>query len=259
MGGEWIKMRKSLPDAPEVIAMAAALGESEEAIAGRWIRVWGWFDEHTTDGHARSVTFVTVDRLARREGFAQAAADVGWLEKTDDGVLVPKFDRHNSESAKKRALASNRQEKARVKSNAPSVTNVTQSELPEKRREEKSNNKTEQRDSGPIQDAAASFLKKWNSTPGTIACPDQFALASPGLLIDRFGDPSWVANYPRALAKFPLKCFSDRASVSWFLKPDTVQEIIAGKFDFTPRAGPNARHAPKRVELPENFDPKKLR
>ena len=93
-------------------------------------------------------------------------------------------------------------------------------------------------------DRAEEFLEVWNKTPGTRRCPDQFALGRADLLLERFGDPAWLANYPKALAKFPLKPFGpDGMSVSKFLEEDTVPAILSGKYDFTPtpRDGPKQR------------------
>jgi hypothetical protein len=63
-------------------------------------------------------------------GLTQELVRVGWLVVTKDGVTVPNFDRHNGQSGKRRAVTMKRVRNFR------SVTDA----LPEKRREEKSNN-----------------------------------------------------------------------------------------------------------------------
>jgi hypothetical protein len=86
------------------------------------------------------VTFALLDRLAGVTGFAEQMTFVGWLDQKGHLLTLPNFDYHNGETAKKRALGKNRQEKRRsndesnANSNASSVTKA----LPEKRREEKS-------------------------------------------------------------------------------------------------------------------------
>ena len=142
MSGDWIKIEVCLPDKPEIWAMSERLAIDPDAVTGKLIRVWAWFDAHTDDGHAKRVTRSFIDRVTSHAGFANVMVDVGWLEDSDAGLRQPNFDKHNGESAKKRAESAQRQAKHRKQKaeteekprNAKSVTKV----LPEKRREEKS-------------------------------------------------------------------------------------------------------------------------
>jgi hypothetical protein len=52
MAGDWIKFDTSTPDKPEVFEMAAELGIDPDAVVGKLLRVWKWFDQQTTDGNA---------------------------------------------------------------------------------------------------------------------------------------------------------------------------------------------------------------
>lgn len=139
MAGDWIKLQKDTPDKPEVLAIASRMNLDPDAVVGKLVRIWSWFDTHTVDGNAMSVTFALLDRLAGVTGFAEQMTFVGWLNQDGHVLSLPNFEYHNGETAKKRALAKNRQEKHRnndesnANSNASSVTNL----LPEKRREEK--------------------------------------------------------------------------------------------------------------------------
>jgi hypothetical protein len=138
MAGDWIKVQKDTPDKPEVLAVAARLGIDPDAVTGKLIRIWSWFDTHTTDGNALSVTFSFIDRMTGVTGFAEQVSMVGWLEQNGAMLTLPNFQNHNGETAKKRAQGKNRTEKHRsnAESNAPSVTKAS----PEKRREEKNTN-----------------------------------------------------------------------------------------------------------------------
>lgn len=137
MAGDWIKVQKDTPDKPEVLAIASRLNIDPDAVTGKLIRIWSWFDTHTTNGNALSVTFSFLDRLTGVTGFAEQVALVGWLEQNGHELTLPNFNFHNGETAKKRAMGKNRTEKSRsnAESNASSVTETS----PEKRREEKSN------------------------------------------------------------------------------------------------------------------------
>lgn len=140
MAGDWIKLQKDTPDKPEVLAIATRMNLDPDAVVGKLVRIWSWFDTHTIDGNANSVTFSLLDRLAGVTGFAEQMTFVGWLDQKGHVLTLPNFEYHNGETAKKRALGKNRQDKFRnndesnAKSNASNVTET----LPEKRREEKS-------------------------------------------------------------------------------------------------------------------------
>jgi hypothetical protein len=113
MAGDWIKMRIDLSDDPAVIGMACALGVDEYSIVGRLHKLWSWADKHCDNGHAKSVTFVWIDRYVCLDSFSECMSSVGWLQKVDGGILFPHFDRHNGKSAKVRADATERKRKER--------------------------------------------------------------------------------------------------------------------------------------------------
>lgn len=138
MAGDWIKLQKDTPDKPEVLAIASRLGIDPDAVTGKLIRIWSWFDTHTTNGNATSVTYAFLDRITGVTGFAEQVELVGWLKQSGHELILPNFDFHNGETAKKRAMGKNRAEKHRnnAESNADSVTKTS----PEKRREEKNTN-----------------------------------------------------------------------------------------------------------------------
>jgi hypothetical protein len=155
MAGDWIKLQKDTPDKPEVLAIASRMNLDPDAVVGKLVRIWAWFDTHTVDGNALSVTYSLLDRLAGVTGFAEQMAFVGWLNQEGHVLTLPNFEYHNGETAKKRALGKNRQDKHRssdesnANSNASSVTKA----LLEKRREEKS-------------------IKEKKDSATSIACPD---------------------------------------------------------------------------------------
>jgi hypothetical protein len=133
MAGDWIKMRCNLDTDPAVFQMAAALQMDELAVVGRLWKVWAWADQHIADCNAVSVTTNVLDRITTTPGFSEAMRKVGWLEGREGALSFPHFDRHNGQTAKKRALTKNRVEKTRADS-------VTLPALQERyqRREEKS-------------------------------------------------------------------------------------------------------------------------
>lgn len=137
----WLKMESSTPDKPEVLAITVKMGwDDPDLTVGKLFRVWKWFDQHTVDGNAPSVTPALLDRIVGVSGFVTAMSEVGWLVISDDGVSLPNFDRHNGATAKKRALTAKRVANHKTalpkeqKSNAPSVSDALPRE--EKKRED---------------------------------------------------------------------------------------------------------------------------
>ncbi len=104
----WMKVELELPDKPEVYAIATRLALDPEVVPTKLIKVWAWFDRHTTDGNARGVTKSLVDSKAGVIGFADAMESVCWLSYEDGVLSLPKFDRHNGQTAKNRALTGQR-------------------------------------------------------------------------------------------------------------------------------------------------------
>lgn len=130
MAGEWIKMRCDLAEQHEVIAIAEATGLDEFAVVGRLHRFWSWADKTSTDGSAPGVTGAWLDRYVSAPGFAESMVSVGWLVISDEGLSVPDFNEHMSESAKKRALKNKRSSVSKAKSAAKSAAKVSPEALP---------------------------------------------------------------------------------------------------------------------------------
>jgi hypothetical protein len=130
MAGDWIKIEHTLPDKPEIDALAVALGIDHDAVVGKLVRLWVWADQQTVSGEAIPVTEPFLNRITNCPGFASALVDVGWMKWRNGRIYLPKFDRHNGQTAKSRALTSCRMKRLR------DGANVTEAS-PEKRREEK--------------------------------------------------------------------------------------------------------------------------
>lgn len=111
-------------------AIAEMLSIDVDAVFGKAFRVWCWFDQHTEDGNARGVTFSLFDRLVGLTGFAASMEKVGWLIKTEGGISLPNFDRHNGQTAKNRANTAVRVAKHKA-SNPKGNDEVTLEALPD--------------------------------------------------------------------------------------------------------------------------------
>lgn len=215
MAGDWIKWSKGLPDKPEVVRIAGALGLSREVVVCRLMRLWEWCDDNIPDEAIREngSAFVElsprdgdnaafVDALVGTPKFADSLAAVGWIRFRNGRVELPNFGRHNGETAKTRARNAKNQKRKRQTgggsdgAGSPSgVTNASPDTSPprgdetvtrgEERREEDKD--TPQPPAEPGGGAPGPGAKK----PGKAKRP---SLGGP--LFDRF----WMA-YPRKVAK----------------------------------------------------------
>lgn len=116
VAGDWIKMRIDLRDDPAVFCMADKLKTDRDRVVGLLHHFWCWCSSQIENACAFCAHSVHVDELVGVAGFAQALEEVGWLEDTDDGIVIPKWDRHLSESAKRRAVNAARMREKRAHS-----------------------------------------------------------------------------------------------------------------------------------------------
>ncbi|HVX15988.1 MAG TPA: hypothetical protein VHC22_32690 [Pirellulales bacterium] len=103
MAGDWIKMRTNLLTDPAIVVLTKSTTLDEFAVIGRLHTLWSWADEHTRNGYAPGVTRKWLDKFLRYDGFCDALERVGWLCVENAGVRLPKFDKHNGQTAKTRA------------------------------------------------------------------------------------------------------------------------------------------------------------
>lgn len=144
MAGDWIKFELTTMDKPEVCQLADLAGIDPDAVVGKLMRVWGWFDQQTESGNAPSVSKKLLDRSVGVTGFCDFMKTVGWMEEEGGLISLPHFDRHNGKTAKNRALTAKRVASHKTKGNAASVTNALPRE--EKRREDKDQHNTQRAD-----------------------------------------------------------------------------------------------------------------
>ena len=113
MAGYWIAWTKGLTLKREVLAIASRLNLDRRIAACLCMEAWEWADSNTVDGHAEGVTNVTLDAVTGVTGFGQAMLDVGWLLQDNSGIIFPRWERWNAESAKKRLQEAERKRRQR--------------------------------------------------------------------------------------------------------------------------------------------------
>lgn len=138
MAGDWIKMRADLHTHPKVVRIASALKADRLRVVGGLHAVWCLFDAHSEDGSLSGYSAAAVDELIGFEGFAGAMCGVKWLTEQADGLILPEFDEHNGQSAKRRATETKRKRQEREQETEQDDRKVSASNADKKRsREEK--------------------------------------------------------------------------------------------------------------------------
>jgi hypothetical protein len=227
MAGDWIKMRTDLRDDPSVIGIAVTLGMDEDHVVGKLHKLWSWATQQLRSRNAPVIDLSWIDRYLGVTGFANAMVNVGWLRVEDDQIVFPNWERHNSKSAKQRALAANRAESFRRNAS------VTQQALRRRyqRREEKRDVSYD-----TSKAAAADVVLIWNAISDVQHC-HRLTYKRKATLAARLKDPDWCATWQRAIALVAESDFCRgggsrgwKADIDWFLKPDTVTKLLEGKY-----------------------------
>lgn len=133
MAGDWIKMRVDLATSPKVVRISSALRADRLRVIGGLHAVWCLFDVHSADGRLHGYTLEALDDLIGFPGFGAAMLAVGWLDDDGESLCTPRFEEHNGQSAKRRAMETERKREAR-KVSAPDADKKRTRE--EKRRED---------------------------------------------------------------------------------------------------------------------------
>ena len=133
MAGDWIKMRADLHTHPKVVRMASALKADRLRIVGGLHSAWCLFDVHSVDGLLDGYSAETLDDLIGFPGFSRAMMAVGWLEENGESLVMPRFEAHNGQSAKRRAEDADRKRNVRKASASEADKKRTREE---KRRED---------------------------------------------------------------------------------------------------------------------------
>ena len=168
----WIKIETSLPRKPEVMQLAAILDIDEFAVVGHLVCFWSWVDENLSlECPVVTGTKRGLDRVAGRDGFADAMVTVGWLQMEGSAVSIPHLEYHLDQGAKTRAMEQRKKAKQRKNTGKPNVsgkcpdvigTKTGTTAGPEERRGEKNRNKETHSVSA---DTEILFENFWSSYP----------------------------------------------------------------------------------------------
>jgi len=133
----WIKVEHTLPSKPEVYMIASELCRTRAEVVGHLISLWTWVDQNSENGTIQANREM-IDDLTTAQ-MANALVCQGWLHFTNDGKTAEfvNYDKHNGQTAKKRAMTANRVAKARATAGLKSKSNAIGVTREEKKRKEK--------------------------------------------------------------------------------------------------------------------------
>lgn len=159
MAGDWIKMRTALAHDPAVIAIALDLDKGEFEIVGMLHHLWSWADSQSENGHIKRVTSKWIDRFVHCEGFAKSMEMAKWLVINDEGIEFPNFDRHNGDSAKKRAEDAERKRKSRANMASEDTPKTSGEKCDQNRTREEKRREEKEQDQKTMSEAFSIFWK----------------------------------------------------------------------------------------------------
>jgi hypothetical protein len=226
-------MRHDLYDDPDTRRVARITGLDRDQVCGKLYRLWSWADRHGHNGLVRAEIEDLDDEIGH-VGFGAALVSVGWLVTQEDGIVIPHWERHFSDSAKVRALAGQRVEKHRSRQrNAPSVTDppdgVTQDALPDKNKNRVDNPPPPPREAS--QDEAA-IRAAWLAAAKAGKVQPYRAKAAPPALAERLAEPGWADEALRAIEHLPrCRYFDTPATLFQLVGAGFVQRVLAGQYD----------------------------
>lgn len=107
----WIKVETHLLEKYEVFELSEILNISTKEAAINCIILWSWFDDNSIDGVVKAKYAKMIDKICGCDDFTAAMIEVGWILSDGENIKIPNYDRHNSKSAKNRALGAKRNAK----------------------------------------------------------------------------------------------------------------------------------------------------
>ena len=232
MAGSWIKFRHDLIDAPEIRRLARACGVTRDDVYGKLFRLWSWFDRHSRNGRVADETDDLVDEIVGHSGFAAALVSVGWLDHDQGGIVIPNWDRHNSETAKQRALDAARKAAARdqeaVSGNEPDTPTQPCPAKSRTREDERREELPPLPREGFDKAAWQTLRKAWNAGPGTTWKP----VNPHPKAVQRLAEQGWLDEALKAIERLGrCRFFKTAVSLGQFCGPDFVTLCNGGEYD----------------------------
>jgi hypothetical protein len=118
----WIPIREALPDDARVLSIADRLDIHPAHALGLCVTFWALASQQTADGRLERWTTGMIDRKVGQPGFAEAMLEVEWLERDQQTLVIPRWDRYMSQASKARLQHARAQAKSAAAKRAPGTT-----------------------------------------------------------------------------------------------------------------------------------------
>lgn len=230
MAANWIKLRHDALDAPELRRAARSTGLDTDQVLGKLVRLWCWADRHGVNGLVKAAELEDVDDQVGHVGFGAALVSVGWLATQEEGIVIPNWDRHFSDSAKARGLAQKRMERSRCARSATDPPGpVTLGAQPEEIRIDIPPPPPPVAAHG---EAGATLRAAWAAAAKARHVQPYRAKAMPEALPARLAEPGWLDEALQAIEHLPrCRYFSTPVTLFQFCGPGFVTRVLAGQYD----------------------------
>lgn len=122
---DWIRLQNDIRRDSRIKGIAARLpfklpmGAKISLAVGAVASVWSHFDDQSVDGFLPLLTRESIDEVGGVDGLAALMELAGWLEITDTGARLPRFEKYNGETSKKRAEEARRKAHWRARREGP--------------------------------------------------------------------------------------------------------------------------------------------
>lgn len=114
MINNWIPVRTGLFENHRLIQIARGSGRPRHEVIGLLVHFWSWVSCQTVDGRIGGLIVEDlVESIGADPGFWRAVEAAGWLEATDNGLVVPRAEWWLGNGAKARFLKNERQNRWR--------------------------------------------------------------------------------------------------------------------------------------------------
>lgn len=138
----WIKVDQSLPSHRKTLIASDLLGISPVHLVGHLVTFWMWALDNAPDGYLDGTPASVIGRIAQWEGkgsdFVDALVSAGFLESTEDGIVIHDWPEYAGKLVERRANEKQRQRERRALQQQPQYVAPTSAGREEKRRVEKS-------------------------------------------------------------------------------------------------------------------------
>jgi hypothetical protein len=223
MAGSWIKFRHDLIDAPEIRRLSRSCGVTRDDVYGKLFRLWSWFDRHSHNGAVAGESGELVDEIVGHSGFAAALVSVGWLCDDQDGIVIPNWERHNSETAKERALDAARKALSRMSGSEPDTPDEACPAVRRTRLEKtRGDNPPPPPRDASLPEGRKALKTAWAAAAAAGHVQPWNASGMPDKADERLGEPGWLEDALQAIQRLHRCRYFDNG------KPTLIQLCVSG-------------------------------